>query len=57
MFYLKQYGFWNWNLFNKDKLMKIYESQYNFIRKLNTILSSYTYINSLTKIEINNQEK
>ena len=35
--------------------MKIYSTQYNVVRKLNTLFSSYTYVNNLIKIVISNQ--
>ncbi len=50
-FYFKEFGFFNKNCFYNWRVMKFYYSQFNFMRKLHVIFSSYTYYNTLTKIE------
>jgi len=50
-FYFKDYGFINKNAFYTYGLMKIHQTQFNLMRKIHTIISSYTYFNTYTKIE------
>ena len=50
-FYLKDYGFLNKNALYTYNLMKIHFSQFNFYRKLHTLISGYTYFNTYTKLE------
>lgn len=51
-FFFKENGFFSWNFLFSYKFMKIYQSQFNFMRKLHVILSSYSYCNSYTKIQL-----
>jgi len=56
-FYFGEYGFFKNNFFEEFKIMKIYQSQFNWKRKLHVILSGYTYFNSFIKVEVLNNEK
>ena len=50
--YLKEHGFFNWNCMFSYKYMSMYKSQFNFLRKLHVVFSSYSYSNSFTEVEI-----
>jgi len=46
-----KYGFINKTFFTSYKLMSIYITQFNLLRKFHTIFSCYSYFNSYNKIE------
>ena len=45
-----KYAFISINYFTSYRLMRLYETQFNLLRKAHTIFSSYSYFNSFTKI-------
>ena len=47
----KRYSYFLLTFFNSYRWMSIYETQFNLLRKAHVILSSYSYINSFTKID------
>ena len=53
MFYglFKKYGYFTIHFFNSYKWMRLYETQFNLLRKAHVICSGYSYFNSYTKIE------
>jgi N-acetylglucosaminylphosphatidylinositol deacetylase len=51
-FFFKEYGFFNKNPFYSYKMMKFHTSQFNTMRKIHMLMSSYSYFNSYTKIEL-----
>ena len=55
-FYLGEFGFFKGNFLEEFKIMKIYESQFNWKRKLHVIFSGYTYFNSFIKVEVLNDD-
>ena len=50
-FYFKDLGFLNLNGCSSYRLMQHHESQFNLMRRLHTLTSSYTYYNSMTELE------
>ena len=46
----KRYSYFRLTCFNSYRWMRLYETQFNLLRKLHVILTSYSYINSFTKI-------
>ena len=48
---IKKYAFLSINFFNSYKLMSLYKTQFNLLRKAHTILSSYSYFNSYNKVD------
>jgi len=46
-----RYSYFLLTFFNSYKWMSLYETQFNLLRKAHVILSSYSYINSFTKID------
>jgi len=55
-FFFGEIGFFKNNFFEEFKIMKIYQSQFNWKRKLHVISSGYTYFNSFIKVEVENKE-
>ena len=51
-FYLREFGFSTWNFLTSYKIMSIYNSQFNWRRKLHVIFSGYSYCNSYIKVEL-----
>ena len=47
----KKYSYFLLTCFNSYRWMSLYETQFNLLRKAHVILSSYSYINSFTKID------
>ena len=45
-----KYAFIKMTFFSSYKLMRLYETQFNLLRKLHTIFSSYSYFNSYQKV-------
>ena len=50
-FYLGEFGFFKGNFLEEFKIMKIYESQFNWKRKLHVIFSGYTFLIVLLKLK------
>ena len=50
--FVSKYAFMSNTFFKSYKLMRLYETQFNLLRKAHTIFSSYSYFNSHTKIPI-----
>ena len=51
-YYLREFGFSTWNFLSSYKIMSIYNSQFNWRRKLHVIFSGYSYCNSFIKVEL-----
>ena len=49
-FYFSNYGFISNTFFTSYRLMRLYATQFNLLRKFHTILSSYSYFNTYNKI-------
>ena len=49
--FFSKYGYISNTFFTSYKLMRLYETQFNLLRKFHTILSSYSYFNVFNKIE------
>ena len=49
--FFSKYGYISSTFFTSYKLMRLYETQFNLLRKFHTILSSYSYFNVFNKIE------
>ena len=48
--FFKRYAFISNNFFSSYKLMRLYKTQFNLLRKAHTIFSSYSYFNSYNKV-------
>ena len=48
--FFSKYAFNTYTFFGSYKLMRLYETQFNLLRKAHTILSSYSYFNSFNKV-------
>ena len=55
--FVSKYSFNSYTFFKSYKLMRLYETQFNLLRKAHTIFSSYSYFNSYTKISISDIQK
>jgi N-acetylglucosaminylphosphatidylinositol deacetylase len=51
-YYFREFGYCTYNFFTSYKVMKIYDSQFNWRRKLHVVFSSYSYCNSFIKVEL-----
>ena len=51
----KKYGFFSMTFFSSYKWMRLYETQFNLLRKAHVILSGYSYFNSYNKIDLNDK--
>ena len=51
-YYFREFGYCTYNFFTSYKVMKIYDSQFNWRRKLHIVFSSYSYCNSFIKVEL-----
>ena len=51
----KKYGFYSMTCFSSYKWMRLYETQFNLLRKAHVILSGYSYFNSFNRIELNDK--
>ena len=51
-FFFREFGFFNYNFFTSYKFMSIYNSQFNWKRKLYVFFSGYSFFNSYEKIEL-----
>ena len=51
-YYFREFGYCTYNFFTSYKIMKIYNSQFNWRRKLHIVFSSYSYCNSFIKVEL-----
>ena len=49
--FFSKYGYISNTFFTSYKFMRLYETQFNLLRKFHTILSSYSYFNVFNKIE------
>ena len=49
--FFKKYAFLSNNFFTSYKLMSLYKTQFNLLRKAHTIFSSYSYFNSYNKVD------
>ena len=47
----KKCGFYLITFFNSYKLMRLYKTQFNLLRKAHVVLSGYSYFNSYTRID------
>ena len=50
-FFLKKYGYISMTCFSSIKWMRLYETQFNLLRKAHVLASGYSYFNSYTKID------
>ena len=48
--FFSKYAFNTYTFFGSYKLMRLYETQFNLLRKAHTILSSYSYFNSFNRV-------